>query len=138
MEISRNSPSQNSINTPSNQKFGWLFVAIFSVCFVYFQHKFSMVLATFFLLAAVVFAFLTICIPSALSFLNRAWFGLSLLLGKVVNPIVLSTIFFTLIVPTAIIIRLLGRDALSLKKRQVSSYWVDKELIDPESFKNQF
>jgi hypothetical protein len=61
-----------------------------------------------------------------------------LLLGKVVSPITLSIIFFVLIVPIAFITRLFGRDVLSLEKRQVSSYWVDKESLDPESFKNQF
>jgi hypothetical protein len=70
--------------------------------------------------------------------LNRAWFGLSLFLGKVVSPIVLSIIFFVLIAPVALITRLFGRDALLLKKRQASTYWVDKESIEPGSFKNQF
>ena len=89
-------------------------------------------------MAAVIFVVVTIFIPTALTPLNRAWFALSLFLGKVVSPIVLSAIFFVLIVPVAVITRLFGRDALLLKKRQVSSYWVHKESIDPESFKNQF
>ena len=95
-------------------------------------------LAIVFFVAAVIFALMTICIPTALAPLNRAWFALSLFLGKVVSPIVLSIIFFILIVPVAVTTRLFGRDTLLLKKRQVLSYWVDKESIEPESFKNQF
>ena len=123
---------------PPNKKFGWLFASIFGFSFAYFQHKHSTELALLFLVAAVIFVVVTIFIPTALTPLNRAWFALSLFLGKVVSPIVLSAIFFVLIVPVAVITRLFGRDALLLKKRQVSSYWVHKESIDPESFKNQF
>lgn len=128
----------NLADMPSNQKFGWLFAAIFSIGFAYFQHKNSTGLAILSVLMAVIFVLVTICIPTALAPLNRAWFAFSLFLGKVVSPIVLGAIFFTVIVPVALIMRLFGRDALLLKKRQVSSYWVDKESIDPESFKNQF
>ena len=123
---------------PSNQKFGWLFAAIFALGFGYFQLKHSLGWAIVSAFLAILFALLTICFPTALAPLNRAWFALSLFLGKVISPIVLSIIFFVLIVPVALITRLFGRDALLLKKRQVSSYWVDKEPNEPDSFKNQF
>jgi len=123
---------------PSNKKFGWLFATIFVIGFAFFLHKNSSGLAIVSLLVAVIFVLVTICIPAALAPLNTTWFALSLFLGKVVSPIVLSIIFFALIAPIAVITRLFGRDALLLKKREVSSYWVDKESIDPESFKNQF
>lgn len=123
---------------PSNQKFGWLFAGIFSIVAIYFYSKQSTWSVAASLFLAVLFALITICRPSIFGPLNRAWFTLSLFLGKVVSPIVLSIIFFVLIAPVAIITRLFGRDALLLKKRQVLTYWVDKESIEPESFKNQF
>lgn len=127
-----------SVDMPSNKKFGWLFAAIFSTGFAYFQYKNSTGLATTSLLASVIFIATTIYKPAALAPLNRAWFALSILLGKVVSPLILSAIFFMVIVPVALITRLLGRDALFLQKRKVSSYWVNKEPIDADSFKNQF
>jgi len=130
--------SNKSTNTVSNQKFGWLFSAIFALCFVYFQLKHSLGWAIISEFLAILFALLTTFLPTALAPLNKAWFALSLFLGKVVSPIILSIIFFILIVPVALITRLFGRDALLLKKRRVSSYWVDKEPIEPDSFKNQF
>lgn len=128
----------SSENMPSNQKFGWLFAAIFAGAFAYFQWKHSLGLAIASIVLSILFALVTIFIPSALAPLNKAWFALSLFLGKVVSPIVLSIIFFVVIVPPAFIGRLFGRDALLLKKRQVPSYWVDKEPIEADSFKNQF
>lgn len=130
--------SINPINTVANHKFGWLFTAIFALCFVYFQLRNSLWWAILSAFLATLFALLTIYFPTALAPLNKAWFALSLFLGKVVSPTVLSIIFIILIVPVALFTRLLGRDALLLKKRQVSSYWVDKEPIEPDSFKNQF
>jgi hypothetical protein len=122
---------------PPNQKFGLLFSAIFSTAFFYFQIKsvasFSIICGCL----ALLFIFVTLLAPLALEPLNRAWFALSLFLGKIFSPLVLSTIFFILIMPVALITRLFGRDALFLKKRHVSSYWVEKEAIDPDSFKNQ-
>ncbi len=123
---------------PSNKKFGLLFTLIFAAGFGYFlwNHSLGWSIATG--LLAILFCLVTAFAPSFLGPLNRAWFRLSLFLGGVFSPIVLSIMFFVLIVPVALITRLFGRDVLMLKKRQVSSYWVDKELIEPESFKNQF
>jgi hypothetical protein len=123
---------------PSNHKVGWLFAALFAAGFGYFQWKHFLGWAIISAFLAVLFTLATIFAPTILTPLNRAWFALSLFLGKVVSPIVLSAIFFILITPVALITRLFGRDVLLLKKRQVSSYWVDKEPIEPDSFKNQF
>lgn len=123
---------------PPNHKFGWLFATIFAGSFIYFYWKHYLGLAIISIALSAFFVVVTIFTPLILAPLNRAWFALSIFLGKVVNPIVLSIIFFVMIVPASLIGRLLGRDALLLKKRQGSSYWVDKEPIKPESFKNQF
>ena len=129
---------QNLANMPSNQKFGWLFASIFGIGSGYFQLKHSPGWAMLLVFLAALFSLVTIYVPKVLTPLNRAWFALSLFLGKFISPIGLSIIFFVVIAPVAIITRLFGRDALLLKKRQVPSYWVYKESIEPESFKNQF
>jgi hypothetical protein len=129
---------KNLVPIPSDRRFGWLFTSIFSLGFLYFYHAQSLWLAVTSATLAVVFLLLTIFLPLLLAPLNKAWFALGLILGRVVSPLVLSIIFFSLIAPVAIFTRLFGRDALFLKKRQVSTYWVKKESIDPDSFKNQF
>ncbi len=132
------SSAQNLMNMPSNKKFGYLFTAIFIICATYFLWKNSLAWAIVSVFLAALFILAIVCAPKVLEGLNRVWVGLSLKLGKVVSPIVLSLIFFFLITPVALITRVLGRDVLLVKKRQVSSYWIDKESIAPESFKNQF
>jgi hypothetical protein len=70
--------------------------------------------------------------PARLAPLNRAWTKLGLLLFKVVNPLVLGLIYLTTIVPIGLLMRLLGRDLLSLKfDRQAPSYWVEREPPGP-------
>ena len=123
---------------PSNQKFGWLFTAIFALGFGYFQWSYSFGWSIFSAFLATLFAFVTIISPNLLEPLNKVWFRSSKISGEIVSLVVLSVIFFALITPYAVTMRLFGRDALLLKKRLVSSYWVDRESIDPESFKNQF
>ncbi|HLT03143.1 MAG TPA: hypothetical protein VK001_13235 [Geminicoccaceae bacterium] len=80
-------------------------------------------------------------VPALLAPLNRAWTKLGLVLFKVVNPIVLGLIYLTTIVPIGVLMRLLGRDLLSLKfDRQAASYWVvrDPPGPAPETMTQQF
>ena len=79
--------------------------------------------------------------PAALAPLNRAWTKLGLVMFKVVNPLVLGLIYLTTIVPIGLLMRLMGRDLLSLKfDRQAASYWVVREPPGPapETMPRQF
>ncbi len=84
---------------------------------------------------------LGIVAPAALGGLNRLWTKLGLVLAKVVNPIVLGLIFLVTIVPTGLIIRLMGGDPLNRKfDPEAPSYWIDRDPPgpDPDGMKNQF
>ena len=92
------------------------------------------------LVVAVLFAGVTLLAPQALTRLNRLWYDLGMLLGKITSPVVLGVIFFVLITPVALALRLFGRDYLKMRKRSVESYWVDRSPPGPpsDSFKNQY
>ena len=125
---------------PSNKKFGLFFSAIFVLIAVYLYLKFRVEFAVFALITSTLFAIAAFLTPQVLSPLNRLWFCLGLLLGKIVSPIVLALIFFVLITPVSFVTRLFGRDELKMKKRNVESYWVDRSPPGPPSasFKNQY
>lgn len=78
--------------------------------------------------------------PALLTPLNRAWFRLGLLLGRIVSPLVLGLIFYGLLTPIAWTSRVLGRDALRLKKQSNASYWIERRPPGPtpQSFKHPF
>jgi hypothetical protein len=81
--------------------------------------------------------FLAFVASNLLQPLNLLWYKLGMLLGKIVSPIVLGAIFFLMITPVALFLRLLKRDELRLKL--ASTNWKSKiETTDIDSFKNQF
>lgn len=128
-------------NLPSNRTFGLLFIGVFAFLGLYGLWKGwdSLGVQICFALSALV-ASLTLFAPALLTPFNKAWYQLGLFLGKVVSPIVLGILFFIVITPVALVMRLAGRDALKLRKQNVSSYWVDRQPPGPnsESFKDQF
>ena len=77
--------------------------------------KFRVEFAVFALTISTLFAIAAFLTPQILSPLNRLWFCLGLLLGKIVSPIVLALIFFVLITPVSLVTRLFGRDELKMK-----------------------
>jgi hypothetical protein len=79
--------------------------------------------------------------PAALKPLNWLWFKFGLVLHRVVNPIVMAVVFFGAVVPTGLVLRLLGKDPLRLERHpDANSYWIERRPPGPapESMKDQF
>jgi len=89
------------------------------------------------LIVSIIFLILGIINSKILTPLNYLWFKFGLLLGKVVSPIVLGIIFFFVVTPTGIIMRLIGKDILNIKKNNLNTYWIEKKN-EKSSMKNQF
>jgi hypothetical protein len=123
------------------------------------ERAFGLVFASFFLLVslwpllerisprvwaialAALFALCAWLAPQVLAPLNRLWFRLGELLHRIVSPIALGVIFFGVITPFALVMRLFKRDELLLHERSARpSYWVRREPPGPppDSFHNQF
>ena len=132
---------QNYNTLPSNKRFGTFFAFIFATACIYgvVKEKTALTTITFGVLSILMGA-TTAINPSILTPLNRLWFKLGILLGKVVNPITLGAIFFLLLTPIAIITRLFGRDELKLNRKGSNTYWKNREPSgpSPDSFKRQY
>jgi len=79
--------------------------------------------------------------PRMLMPLNRAWMRLGLLLHRVVAPVLMGIVFFGVVMPIGLIMRLRGKDLLRLKfDHNATSYWIvrDPPGPTPEGLKNQF
>jgi hypothetical protein len=90
---------------------------------------------------AAAFTLAALARPGILHPLNRAWLALGRLLHLVVSPLVMGAIFFLCVTPIGWIMRLRGKDVLSLARRSdLSSYWIGREPPTPQSqsMKNQF
>jgi predicted membrane metal-binding protein len=124
----------------SDRSFGLVFAAVFCIigCWplLHWQPPRWWALAV-----AVAFAIVALARPQLLHLLNRVWLALGRLLHKIVSPLVMGIIFFAAVTPTGWIMRLRGKDLLSLKRRpDQKSYWIRRQPTRPESetMKNQF
>ena len=84
------------------------------------------------------FFFIAFVAPKALVLPNKIWFKFGLLLGSIVAPIVMTLVYFVTVLPTGLIMRLLGKDLLKQKlDKNTKSYWIERS--EPMgSMKNQF
>jgi hypothetical protein len=79
--------------------------------------------------------------PSLLHPLNLIWLRFGLLLHRVVNPIVMGLVFYGTVLPTGLVMRMLGKDLLRLKRQpDADSYWIPRQPPgpSPETMKDQF
>ena len=89
------------------------------------------------LIISLVFLILGIINSNLLFPFNKAWSQLGILLGKIVSPVIMGFIFFTIITPIGFIMRMLKKDLLNLKFNKEKSYWVEKNDLKSK-MKNQF
>ena len=83
------------------------------------------------------FLFLGLINSKILTPLNKLWFKFGILLGRIVSPVIMGLIFFLVVTPIALIMRIIGKDLLNLKFNKEKSYWIEK--TGPKSkMKNQF
>ncbi len=79
--------------------------------------------------------------PEALASLNRLWTGFGLLLNRLVSPVALAIMFYGVVTPTGLVMRLFGKDPLRLRPEPgAASYWVERRPPGPapDSIRNQF
>ncbi len=125
-----------SIKLPSNRSFGILFFVVFFIIGIWpllndGEYRIWSILIS------LVFLFLGIINSNFLTPLNKLWMRFGLLLGMIVTPVVMGIIFFLVVTPTGIILRLFRKDILKLKKNKSNTYWTLKDN-DNNDMRNQF
>ena len=130
----------SNIELPSNRKFGFFFSGVFFAVSVYFKFVESTAGSYLFVTLGVLFLIVTLVKADALLPLNKLWMRFGLLLGMIVGPIIMGIIFFGLFTPISLVMRLFGRDELTLRFKKKSTHWILRESpsIQSEAFKHQF
>ena len=123
----------SDIELPSNRKFGLFFTFAFAIGSVFFFSFASTIFAYLFIALSSIILIITLVKDELLLPLNK------LLIGMIVSPIVLGIIFFGLVTPYGVLMKIFGRDELRLKFTEKSNHWITRnEPTEPDSFKNQF
>ena len=123
-------------NKSTNKSFGIVFFIVFFLIGIYplFNEQNIRIWS---ILISLVFLILGLLNSKILTPLNKLWFKFGLLLGKIISPLIMGIIFFLVVTPIGLIMRMLGKDLLNLKKNSHNSYWIEK--TDPKGkMKNQF
>ena len=122
-------PTNHKIKKSTNRSFGLVFFFVFLIIgFWPLLNQDSPRLWS--LIISLVFLILGLLNSKILSPLNSIWFKFGELLGLVVSPIVMAIIFFLVVTPTGIIMKILGKDLLKIKlNKNIKSYWIEKEKI---------
>ena len=126
----------NDIKIGSNRSFGLVFFIVFLLIAIYpLSNNEEIRLWSLFL--SFLFLVLGIFNSKILTPLNKIWFKFGIFLGKIISPIVMGIVFFIVVTPIGLLMRLLKKDLLNLKFTNEHSYWIEKN--DPKSkMKNQF
>ena len=126
----------DDVKIGSNRSFGIVFFIVFLIIALYplvNDHNirlWSLIVSLIFLISGLINS-------KILTPLNKLWFKFGILLGKIISPIIMGIIFFLVVTPIGLIMRLLGKDVLNLKYNDYKSYWIEK--TGPKSkMKNQF
>ena len=123
-------------NLPSNKNFGVIFFLVFLIIALYPLLN-SEEVRIWSIVISIIFLILALINSQILAPLNKLWFKFGILLGKFISPIIMGVIFFLVVTPIGLIMRLFGKDVLNLKFNENKSYWIKKN--GPKSdMKNQF
>ena len=126
----------DEVKIGSNRSFGIVFFVVFLIIAT-FPLMNGDELRLWSLTISVVFLFLGLINSKILNPLNKLWFKFGIFLGKIISPLVMGIIFFLVVTPIGLLMRLLNKDLLKLKFNNNSSYWIEKN--EPKSkMKNQF
>jgi hypothetical protein len=134
MPISRQK-QEIKINKKNNITFGTIFFIIFFIIGLYPLVSVG-VIRIWSVVLSLVFLIITIIRPNLFTFLNRSWIQFGIFLGKIISPIVMGLVFFFVVTPIGILVRILKKDVMGLK-RGASSYWINRE-DKLQSMKKQF
>ena len=126
----------DDIKAGSNKSFGIVFFVVFLLISLYPLIN-NESIRVWSLVISLIFLVLGILNSNILSPLNKLWFKFGIFLGKIISPIIMGIIFFLVVTPIGLIMRLIGKDVLNLKYSDNKSYWIEK--TGPKSkMKNQF
>ncbi len=126
----------DEIKISSNRSFGVVFFVVFFLIAIY-PLIYDQNLRFWSLGISAIFLVLGLLNSKLLTPLNKIWFKFGILLGKIVSPIIMSIIFFLVVTPTGILMRIFKKDLLNLKFSDNKTYWIEKN--EPKSkMKNQF
>ena len=129
--------TNSKIKISSNRNFGLVFFVVFLIVALWpLKHDEDIRLWS--LVLSIIFFILGILNSKLLTPLNKLWSKFGIFLGVIVSPIIMGIVYFLVVTPTGVLVRLLGKDLLKMDRtKSTSTYWIKREKID-STMKKQF
>ncbi len=124
------------INIGSNRSFGIVFFVVFLIIGLWpiinngDIRNWSVIISAIFLV-------LGLLNSKVLTPLNKAWLRFGIFLGNFISPIVMAIVYFLVVTPIGIMMKIFKKDLINLKKNNNKTYWIKKNEIK-SNMKNQF
>ena len=124
-------------NKSSNKSFGIIFFIVFAII-AFWPLKHGEDIRIWSILISIIFLILGLLNSKFLTPLNAGWIKLGEIIGKIISPIVLGVIYFFIITPIGLFMKLIGKDLIGLKiQKNINSYWIKREK-NTTTMKRQF
>ena len=129
--------SKTQIKISSNRNFGLVFFIVFMIVSLW-PLTYGEPIRILLVIISMVFLILGLMNSKLLTPLNKLWFKFGMILGAIVAPIVMGLIFFLVVTPIGLIMRIMGKDLLNKKyDKKKNTYWINK-YKNMSSMKKQF
>ena len=129
--------AESKIKISSNRSFGLVFFVVFLIVALW-PLKSGEDIRIWSLALSIIFFSLGILNSKLLTPLNKLWFKFGILLGSIVSPIIMGIVYFLVVAPVGIFMRLLGKDLLKNNKiKNASTYWIKRDK-QQSTMKKQF
>ena len=115
--------NKNKIKINSNRSFGIVFFVVFLIVGLW-PILSENDIRIWSIILSLIFLILGLLNSKLLTPLNKVWFKFGITLGGIVAPIVMGLIFFMVVTPTSLLMKLFNKDVLNLKKNNNKSYWI--------------
>ena len=126
----------DDIKISSNRSFGIVFFIVFLLIALY-PLSYSGEIRVGSAIISLIFLVLGLLNSTILTPPNKLWFKFGIFLSNIISPLIMGIIFFLVVTPIGLIMRIFGKDILNLKYNKNQSYWIVKK--GPKSkMKNQF
>ena len=127
---------QEKIKLPSNRNFGLVFFIVFLLIALWPILN-NNDLRIWSLIVSLIFLAFGSLNSKLLTPLNKLWFKFGILLGNIIAPIIMGIVFFLVVTPTGLIMKIFKKDPLKLKNNNSNTYWLEKDNSN-SSLRNQF
>ena len=129
--------NNSKIKINSNRSFGIVFFFVFVIVSLWpLINENSLRVWSIFV--AIIFLILGLMNSKLLTPLNILWFKFGKLLGFIIASIVMGIVFFVVIAPTGLIMKIIGKDLLNNKyNNKIKSYWINRGKLK-STMKQQF